>query len=95
MLNVIRFLEKMGSEAQWNGSATTQMDLALAETDIEEPIRSAILNRDIAQLQALLQQKDPVCMIIPGEEEEEEEEGEDMPDEDARLSSSLLLISQP
>ena len=96
MLNVIRFLEKMGSEAQWNDVATNQMELSLAEADIEGAARSAILNKDAAQLQALLKQKEPVCMIIPGEEEEEDEEGEDEPNEkDARHSSFHSLISQP
>ena len=96
MLNVIRFLEKMGSEAQWGKATMGEMELALAEADIGGPARSAILNKDVAQLQALLEQKEPVCMIIPGEEEEEDEEGEDEPNEkDARHSSFLSLISQP
>jgi hypothetical protein len=73
MLNVIRFLEKMGSEAQWNDLTMEKMELALAETDIEGPLRTAILNKDGAQLQQLLQQKPFVCMIEPGEEEDEDQ----------------------
>jgi len=74
MLNVIRFLEKMGSEAQWNDLAMDQMELALAKADIEGPVRSAILNKDVAGLQVLLQQKLFNPIIVPGTEEEEEEE---------------------
>ena len=98
MLNVVRFLEKMGSDAQWNEISMDKMELALAEADIEGPARSAILNKDVAELQVLMQQKEPVCMIIPGEEEEEEEEeeGEDEPGEkDSRRLSSFSLASQP
>ena len=95
MLNVIRFLEKMGSEAQWGNATKDEMELALMDAEVEAPLRSAILDKDVVQLQTLLQQKEPVCMIIPGEEEEEEE-GEDAPDEkDARRLSSLSLAPQP
>lgn len=73
MLNVIRFLEKMGSEAQWNDLTMEKMELALSKTDIEGPLRTAILNKDDAQLQQLLQQKPFVCMIEPGEEDQEDE----------------------
>ena len=95
MLNVIRFLEKMGSEAQWEDVAMDKMEPALAEANIEDPLRSAILNRDVAQLHVLLQQKPPISMVIPGEEEEEDEEQEDEPSEkDARHSSPSSLVPQ-
>lgn len=77
MLNVVDFLEKMGSDAQWNEVSLAQMELALAEADIEGPARSAILNKDVAGLQALMQQKLLTPIIIPGTEEEEEDEEED------------------
>lgn len=94
MLNVIRFLEKMGSEAQWSDIDPNHMELALAETNIEEPVRLAILSKDIEKLHVLLQQKESVCLIIPGEGDEEEE-GEDEPGEkDARRSSSFSLAPQ-
>lgn len=96
MLNVVRFLEKMGSEAQWNDLAVDKMELALTEAGIEGPVRAAILDKDVAQLQVVLQQKPPVCYIIPGEEpEEEDEEGEEEPGEkDARRLSSYSSVSQ-
>lgn len=96
MLNVVSFLEKMGSEAQWNEINMGQMESALAEAEIEGPVRSAILNKDAAGLQALMQQKLFNPIIVPGtEEEEEEEEGEDEPGEkDKRLSHSSLPAPQ-
>jgi|APAra7269096870_1048528.scaffolds.fasta_scaffold00157_8 hypothetical protein len=100
MLNVVRFLEMMGSDAQWNEISMDKMELALTEAGIEGPARSAILNRDAAGLQVLLQQKEPICFVIPGEEEEEgEEEGEDELDKkgqrmDAPYVSHSSLVSQ-
>lgn len=96
MLNVVSFLEKMGSEAQWNEINMGQMESALAEAEIEGPVRSAILNKDAAGLQALMQQKLFNPIIVPGtEEEEDEEEGEDEPGEkDKRLSHSSLPAPQ-
>jgi len=86
MLNVIRFLERMGSEAQWGKATMGEMELALAEADIGGPARSAILNKDIPELQALLQQKLLNPIILPGteEEEEEEEDGDEPGEKDMR-----------
>jgi pSer/pThr/pTyr-binding forkhead associated (FHA) protein len=96
MLNVVRFLEKLGSDAQWDEISMDQMELALAEADIEGAARSAILNKDVAQLQALMQQKLFNPIIVPGtEEDEEEEEGVDEPGEkDMRLSRSSSAAPQ-
>lgn len=81
MSNVIRFLERIGSEARWGEVTRDEMELALAQTQVEDPHRSAILDKDIAQLQALLQQKPLISFIMPGEEEEDEEEESDQPGE--------------
>lgn len=88
MSNVIRFLESMGSQAQWDSISKDNMEWALANAGIKGPLRLAILDKDVAGLQALLQQKPLLGYIeLPFEEEEEEEEdGEQEPDEkDARL----------
>lgn len=96
MLNVVRFLEKMGSDAQWNEISMEKMELALAEADIEGPARSAILNKDVAELQMLMQQKLFNPIIIPGteEEEEEEEDGDEPGEKDMRISHSSSLAPQ-
>lgn len=97
MSNVIRFLERIGSEAQWGDITKVAMELALTDAKIEGPLCAAILNRDAAQLQVLLQQKPLVGYVSPGEEEEEEEEqeeeGEDKPGDKDALRSSLHSTS--
>lgn len=96
MLNVVRFLEKMGSDAQWNEITMDKMDLALAEAGIEGPTRSAILNKDAAELQVLMQQKLFNPIIVPGteEEEEEEEDGDEAGEKDMRLLRSSSSAPQ-
>jgi hypothetical protein len=80
----------MGSSAQWGDATKDEMELALANAEVEGPLRSAILDKDVAQLQVLLQQKPLVGFISPAEEpneEDEEKEGEDEPSEkEARRS---------
>lgn len=96
MSNVIRFLESMGSSAQWGDATKDEMELALANAEVEGPLRSAILDKDVAQLQVLLQQKPLVGFIMPSEEpaEEEEEESEDEPNEkDAKRSQFGSSVS--
>ncbi|GLQ92844.1 hypothetical protein [Dyella acidisoli] len=77
MLNVIRFLEKMGSEAHWRDANLDELEAALADAEVEAPMRSAILNKDGAELQALLHQPQFVSTVIPAVPEEEEDEEED------------------
>ncbi|GLQ92842.1 hypothetical protein GCM10007901_17930 [Dyella acidisoli] len=86
----------MGSEAQWGEVTVGEMELALAEADIEGPARSAILNKDAAKLQVFMQQKLFNPIIVPGtEEEEEEDEDRDEPGEkDMRVSLSPSLAPQ-
>jgi hypothetical protein len=95
MLNVIRFLEKIGSEAQWNDIAMNKMELALAETDIEAPFRTAILNKDATHLQELMQQKPLICYVEPAEEDEEEGEDEPGEKDNAHRLSNFSFASRP
>jgi hypothetical protein len=93
MLNVIRFLAQMGSEAQWDEGDQDKWEAALAEAGVEDACRAAILNKDAGQLQILLQQKPLFGVISPGEEEEEEEEEDEPGEKDVRhtLASSLTV----
>ncbi|WP_333677520.1 hypothetical protein [Dyella sp.] len=97
MSNVIRFLEKMGGEAQWGSVIKEKVEWALADAEVEDSLRSAILDKDVAQLQALLQQKPLVGYVqapgAPDEEEEEEENEEEPSEKDAQRSLSHLLAS--
>jgi hypothetical protein len=97
MSNVIRFLEKMGSEAQWDGVTKDKLELALVDAKVEDLLHRAILDKDSAQLQVLMQQKSPIGFVSPAEEpsEEEEEESEEGPGQmDARRSSSASSAYQ-
>ena len=96
MSNVIRFLESMGSEAQWGDVTRDAMELALANAEVEGPFRSAILDKDVSQLQVLLQQGPLIGYVIPDDDEEEEDEGEDEPGKkDTLRSLSHTSVSQP
>lgn len=80
MQEVIDFLEKMGSKASLRDASQEDMEIALNETNIEEPIRTVILNKDVNRLQVLLHQLPAFGSMIPSapdEEEEEEETGDE------------------
>jgi hypothetical protein len=81
MLDVVDFLEKMGSEAQWRHASPEALELALAQTDIAAPERVAILAGDASQLKVLMHQPEPFSILIPPDEEEGEEDEENEGDE--------------
>lgn len=83
MSSVIEFLEKMGSEAQWREASQSDVEIALAEAQIEAPFCEAILTRDTSKLEALLQKTPLFSIMVPGAPDEEEEEGEEDEDDDA------------
>ena len=78
MMDVIDFLERMGHDAQLRHAPQDEVELALAQVELDPGVHAAILARDSSQLQELLGQG-PLCsMQVPGQEDEEEEdEGED------------------
>lgn len=86
MSSVIEFLEKMGSEAQWRHASQEALEVALAETDIAAPERSAILAKDAAKLQTLLRHVPLFAIMIPPDEEEGEEDEEEEGDEKHELN---------
>jgi hypothetical protein len=57
MSNVIDFLEMMGKSAQLRHASRDQVAHALAGTQIDASMRSAILAHDASQLQSLLGQR--------------------------------------
>ncbi|WP_233841825.1 hypothetical protein [Dyella sp. 2HG41-7] len=77
MLSVIEFLEKMGSDAQWLNASQEDVQLALEAENIDESVRSAIINRDAEALYALLHSSTLMSTMIPGAPDEEEEEDEE------------------
>ncbi|RUL67138.1 hypothetical protein EKH79_00590 [Dyella dinghuensis] len=80
MSSIIDFLERMGSEAQLRDASPEELELALSETEIEAPLRTAILNKDTSELQALLRLVPLFGIQATPDEEEEEDEDEDEDD---------------
>lgn len=74
MLNIIDFLERAGRDAQLRHASPVDVELALANTQIEPELRSAILAKDLLRLGVLLERAPLLCMQFPGKEDEEEEE---------------------
>lgn len=89
MSSVIEFLEKMGSEASLRNASRKDIEIVLNEMDIEEPVRTAILNKDASQLQVLLHQLPAFGTMIPAmpDEEEEGEEETDEPEQKRAYAS--------
>jgi hypothetical protein len=87
MSNVVDFLEKLGSEAQWRHASSSDIEAALADAGIDAPMCAAILAKSAEEVQALLGQvklmttqtptpsphKEPDEQPGPDEGEEEEE----------------------
>jgi hypothetical protein len=98
MSDVVDFLEKLGSEAQWRNASQEELEAALAESDIATPERLAILAGDAAQLQVLMHQPQPFSILVPPDEEEGDEDEENEGDEGGRkdaLSGLYASSSAP
>lgn len=90
MSSVIEFLEKIGSDSHWHSAPREDIEQALGEMDIEEPLRSAILDKDAGALRVLMHQTPSFGAMVPAmpdEEEEGENPAEDPAPKDARSSS--------
>ena len=83
MSNVIGFLEKMGQDAELRHASKNEMELALADAEINPRLQAVILSSDQAQLEALLLARtNVVCGLFPGKEDDDGEEEEESPDKD-------------
>ncbi len=76
MTDIIRFLERLGVDAQWR-HAPEALETVLSEAGLDAELGAAVLAGDMARLQALLGCAPFMAVQLPGEEEEEQEdEGE-------------------
>lgn len=74
MSKVIAFLERMGQDAQLRHAPQNDMGLALMRAQIDPELQAAILGKDQAQIEALLQTKTNVCCgLFPGKDDEDED----------------------
>lgn len=74
MSDVIDFLERAGQDALLRRASYVEVELALANAQIEPELRTAILGRDRSRLEAWLGHGPLLCMQFPGKEDEEGEE---------------------
>ena len=91
MPNVIDFLERAGQDALLRRASHVDVELALANAQIEPELRSAILDRDISRLEALLERGPLLCMQFPGKEDEEEGEEDDTEESPSREGEEMAL----
>jgi hypothetical protein len=75
MSNVIDFLERMGQDADLRHVDRAKLEQALANTNIQPELRTAVASGDQTKIEALLGAKANVCAIVfPAEEERVPEE---------------------
>jgi hypothetical protein len=79
MSNVIRFLERLGTDAQLRHASDGELEQAMIGAQIDPAIRDALLRRDQRRLEELLGANANVCCMIfvPAQEEPEEQEEDD------------------
>ena len=86
MSDAIDLLESIGADADLVRGTPAVLGELLHRDGVEPALRSALLERDVGALQALLRAPDPVCCLInpaePEDEEDEEEEEEEEDDEE-------------
>jgi hypothetical protein len=73
MSNVIRFLEKLGSDATLRYAEPSQLDAAMLEAGLDEKSRHAIVASDHRQLEKAVDAETNVCAIIFHVEPDEDE----------------------
>ncbi len=100
MSDVIGLLERIGQDARWSQALPDDIQLALADADLDAELHSAIVLGNDGALLSLLGLF-PICgMLVPGKEDEKEDEDteETPPDNDddkpeQSLSQHLVFVS--
>lgn len=95
MSNVVDFLEKMGRDAQLRHASSSDVELALTNTQIDSELPAAILAKDQLQLEVLLGCVNVCCMLEPSKEDEgEDDDAEKDPsrDEEEELAHSVCRV---
>ena len=96
MLNVVDFLEQLGTDARFRYASPDDLRLALSDVPIEQQVREAVLAVDVIRVQALAGKAAIFSILMPGredEEEREEEDEEDVPPEEHIRSFALPLTA--
>lgn len=74
MSNVIAFIEKMGQDAQLRHASRNEVEIALANAQIDPELRVAILGKDQERLEALLGGNNVSCAFFYDDSDEREGE---------------------
>lgn len=93
MSDIIRFLERMGADAQWRHASGEALQLAMDEAGLEAEQSVAVSSGDVSALQALLGCMPLMAVQLPAEEEEgeeQEEEHEEAPAPDCSRQAAAL-----
>jgi len=84
MMDPIDFLEHLGRNAGLRHAPTPELERALAKTEIDPELRSALLRDDPLRLGELLGATPNICCLVekPDQEPDEDEEEEEPDDEE-------------
>lgn len=94
MLDVLDFLEQLGTDARFRHASPDHLKLALSGMPIEQPVREAVLAADVARVRALAGKAAIFSILMPGREDDEEER-EDEEDEDVPPEEHIRSFSPP
>jgi hypothetical protein len=72
--NVIAFIERMGQDAQLRHASRNEVEIALANAQIDPELRAAIVGKDQERLEALLGGSNVCCMQFYDDSDERESE---------------------
>ncbi|MDE2154427.1 MAG: hypothetical protein KGJ32_00815 [Xanthomonadaceae bacterium] len=81
MSNVVDLLERMGRDAQLRHASQGEVELALAEAQIDPELQAAIIAKNQRQLEALLGRGSLCCLMLPAKEGEDDD-SEESPSQD-------------
>lgn len=93
MSNVIGFLERMGQDASLRHAAQDELELALTCAQIDPALQAAIMDKDQAQIEALLGATTNVCCVLFPEKEDEEEQEPSKEDEEISMHAAARGIA--
>lgn len=66
MSNVIEFLETIGQNASLRYASAGEMQHMLADSQMDQDVREAMLAKDQQRLSELLRAQNTCCMLMPG-----------------------------
>lgn len=75
MTNIIQLLEVLGQRARVGAVSDAELQAAVADLDLDPPLRDALLRRDASAINALLKGRGNVMLLLLPAEPEAPKEG--------------------